>query len=107
MSEHRGATAIPALAFAFFLFSSPLASQTTKTASAANVGPALTMEKAIALAEQGHCQEALPALKRAVNAQGLAERRREAGVLGLRCSLAMDSRELSLDFARSLGKQFP
>jgi tetratricopeptide (TPR) repeat protein len=61
----------------------------------------------VTLAEQGRCKEAVAGLKHAMTAPGTAESRKKAGVLGLRCSLALDNRDLALDFLRLLGKQFP
>lgn len=85
---------------------SSLVAQTRKN----NPGPpsesSVSPEKAISLAEQGRCKEALPALKRALNSQGPAELRKKSGVSGLRCSLTLDNRDSALDFARSLGHQF-
>jgi tetratricopeptide (TPR) repeat protein len=75
-------------------------------AKAARSDSALTTEKAISLAEQGHCRESISALKRAMTAQVPAETRKNAGVVGLRCSLAMDDRDSTVDFIRSLNKQF-
>jgi len=69
--------------------------------------PAMTPQKAIALAEQGRCRESIPALKRSLGGQIPAETRKQAGVDGLRCSLAIDDRDSALDFIRSLNKQFP
>ena len=60
----------------------------------------------MSLAEQGRCKEAVPLLKRVLASQSPAEVRKKAGVLGLRCSLALDSRDSTLDFAHLLGHQF-
>jgi len=90
-----------------WLFASQLVAQALKTAPGPGSDSSLTTDKAIGLAEQGRCKEAVPGLKRAVNSQGPAEQRKKAGVLGLRCSLTMDSRDAALDFARALGHSFP
>jgi tetratricopeptide (TPR) repeat protein len=66
----------------------------------------LTPEKAIALAEQGHCRENLSPLKRAMASQIPSDTRKQAGVLGVRCSLAMDDRDSAIDFIHLLNKQF-
>jgi Tfp pilus assembly protein PilF len=67
----------------------------------------LTPEKALSLAEQGHCQESISGLKHAM-AAGVAEpTRKEAGVVGVRCALAVDDRESAAEFIRLLYKQFP
>lgn len=107
MSRNLGATAIFVLLISSWFFALPLAAQTAKTTPHTGGESALTDEKAMTLAEQGRCKEAIPALKRAMNSQGTAETRKKAGVLGLRCSLTLDSRDSTLDFLRQLGHQFP
>jgi tetratricopeptide (TPR) repeat protein len=69
-------------------------------------GTAMTAEKAVALAEQGHCKEALPALRRIVSSPGPLEGRRTAGIAGLRCTMAIDNIDATLDFARLLNHDF-
>jgi tetratricopeptide (TPR) repeat protein len=66
----------------------------------------LSPEKAIALAEQGHCRENLSALKHAMAGQIPAAERKQAGVVGVRCALAVDDGDATLDFIRLLHKQF-
>jgi tetratricopeptide (TPR) repeat protein len=66
----------------------------------------LSPEKAIAIAEQGRCRESLSPLKRAMTGQAPAETRKQAGVLGVRCALAMDDRDSTIDFIHFLNKQF-
>jgi tetratricopeptide (TPR) repeat protein len=69
---------------------------------------AMTADKAIALAEQGRCKEALPALRRIVaTSTGAVDGRRTAGIAGLRCSMAIDSVDSTLDFVKLLEHQFP
>jgi tetratricopeptide (TPR) repeat protein len=67
----------------------------------------MSAEQALTLAAEGHCKEALPALKHALTAQGPEDTRKQAGVAGLRCSLAVDNRDSAMDFIRLLTKQFP
>ena len=69
--------------------------------------PVLTPEKAISLAEQGRCGESIPALKHAMATTVPADVRKQAGVLGVRCSLAMDDRDSTDEFIRLLTRQFP
>jgi tetratricopeptide (TPR) repeat protein len=68
---------------------------------------ALTPEKALALAEKGRCRESMSALKRALTSQLDTATKKEIGVVGVRCSLAVDDRDSTLDFIRFLHKQFP
>jgi len=90
-----------------FSFTPFAQAQQSKPASSLEAGPPLSTEKAIALAEQGQCKDAIPALKKAMNGQLDADRKRQAGVAGLRCSLNMDNRDAAADFIRLLSKQFP
>lgn len=49
----------------------------------------------------------MSALKHTMTAQVAAELRKQAGVDGVRCGLAVDDRNAALDFIRLLNKQFP
>lgn len=72
-------------------------------------GPAraqFSPQQPITLAEQGHCREAISGLKRAMAAQFPTETQKRAGVLGVRCSLAIDDRPAALDFIHSLNRKF-
>jgi tetratricopeptide (TPR) repeat protein len=66
----------------------------------------MSADKAVALAEQGHCKEALPTLRRVVANPGPADSRRTAGIAGLRCTMAVDNVDATLDFARLLQHEF-
>jgi len=96
------AAAIPALLGCFWHGSILLAQQS----SAPSSRPVLTPEKAISLAEQGRCGESISALKHAMAATVSAEVRKQAGVLGVRCSLAIDDRDSTDEFIRLLTRQF-
>ena len=102
MCRHFFSIALLALAVASLSFETNLLAQQAKGA-----GPQLSPEKAISLAEQGHCRESIGGLKRGMAAQSPAETRKQAGVLGVRCSLSLDDRETTLEFLRLLNKQFP
>jgi len=67
----------------------------------------LAPEKAISLAEQGHCRDSISGLKHAMAGTVPAEMRKEAGVLGVRCALAVDERDSADEFIRLLSRQFP
>lgn len=69
--------------------------------------PALSPEKALSLAEQGHCRENISTLKRAISSQIDSTTKKEIGVVGVRCSLAVDDRDSALDFIHALHRQFP
>ena len=81
-----------------------IAAQESKTA--AKAASVLSPEKAISLAEQGRCRESISGLKHAMAGAVAAETRKQAGVLGVRCSLAIDDRDSADEFIRLLNKQF-
>lgn len=82
-----------------------LLAQQSKAAGSAR--PVLTPDRAVSLAEQGRCAESISGLKHAMASPVPAEMRKQAGVLGVRCSLAVDDRDSADQFIRLLTKQFP
>ena len=68
--------------------------------------PRIPAQQAITLANQGHCRESISGLERAMSAQVPAETRKLAGVVGIRCSLAVDDRPAILNFIRLLSVDF-
>jgi tetratricopeptide (TPR) repeat protein len=85
-----------------------LMAQAPKSGAAPAIsGTTLSTEKALALAQQGRCKEALPTLKRAEGGSGPAETRKQAGVLALKCTLAVDDRTGAAQTLLLLLKQFP
>lgn len=81
-----------------------ITAQQSKAAAKAPSG--LSPEKALSMAEQGHCRESISGLKHAMAGTVGAEMRKQAGVLGVRCSLAIDDRDSADEFIRLLNKQF-
>ena len=93
------------LAIGLLIF--PLRAQQSNTTHPTASSSDLSTTQAILLAQQGHCKSAIPALKRALESAAPVDIRKNAGVLGVRCSLALDDRDSTLDFARLLSKRFP
>jgi tetratricopeptide (TPR) repeat protein len=77
--------------------------QHTSAAAAANH---ISPQQAIDLANHGRCRESISALKGAMAAEVPTETRKLAGVVGIRCSLAIDDRPATLEFIRLLSKDF-
>src|SRR6266481_6043829 len=105
MSRYSGMASVFVL-FIGFLWSQPILAQQAKVAATPGAGSGLSPDKALTLAEQGHCQESISALKRAMTGQVPAETKKRAGIAGLRCSLTLDDRYSAADFIRLLNKQF-
>jgi len=97
----RNSSLIASIIVCFCCARSTLAQQAKAAASE------LSPDKAITLAQQGRCREAIAGLKHAMTTQTSAATRKEAGVNGVRCSLEVDNREIALDFIRLLNKEFP
>ncbi len=66
----------------------------------------ISLQEAITLAEEGRCRESISALKKAMVPQVPAETRKQAGVVGVRCALAIDDRNAALSFISSLNRDF-
>jgi tetratricopeptide (TPR) repeat protein len=101
--KYLGKTAFFLLFIGYLCSGLLLSAQETKTTPAR---PELPPEKAVVSAEQGHCRENISALKRAMAAEVPAPTRKRAGVVGVRCALAVDDRDAVLEFIRLLNKQF-
>jgi tetratricopeptide (TPR) repeat protein len=107
MFKRTGKIAAHCLVVSISFIPLPLAAQGLKSAGPAVSGGGLTTEKAIAMAQQGGCKEALPTLKRAMTGPDDSGVKKKAGVAGLRCSLTLDDRNSTLDFIRLLSQKFP
>ena len=101
-SNRAKSSAVLFLSVATFSGFSSSAQHARPALAATDISP----QKAITLAQQGQCRESIAALQRAMAAQLPAETRKLAGVLGIRCSLAIDDRPTAINFIRSLNKDF-
>ena len=106
MSRYSGTAAFFVLSIGAALHAPAIFAQQAKAPASSGVASGLSPDKAIALAEQGHCQESISALKRAMTGQTQVETRKKAGIVGLRCALTLDDRDSAGDFIRLLNKQF-
>lgn len=64
-------------------------------------------EHAAALAESGHCPEALPLLSKSMGHITDKELQKRIGLAGVRCATLLQQQEALLDFLRVLSRQFP
>jgi len=71
------------------------------------VSPASLAEKGLALAEKGHCTEALPLLKKAIRQISNRELLKKAGLVGVNCAMTHDAYAEVLPFLEVLTKEFP
>ena len=92
----------------FFLWVAALSGFSSRAQHTESASPAARIppQQAITLAQEGHCHESISALKGAMATQVPAETRKLAGVLGIRCALAIDDRPATLDFIHLLSRDF-
>lgn len=92
------------LVLAPFLFSRAYGVAQNAAKPPADASPAAV--KATALAEQGHCDQALPVLEKSTRVAD-AELKRRVGLAGVRCSLSLGRTEAALRFLELLTRDFP
>jgi tetratricopeptide (TPR) repeat protein len=68
---------------------------------------AAVFQHAVALAESGHCLEAMPQLKKAVHAVADRDLKKHIGLLGLNCAMTHNAPYDSLEFLSVLNHEFP
>lgn len=91
----------PALLLAF---ANLAMAQSAKPAPSTDAAPGA--QKAIKLAQTGHCEEALPTLRRATPRLGDKAAKRTAAFAGVRCAMLLNQVETALDFLRLLNRDF-
>ena len=79
--------------------------QASKKASQGN--PASSAERAVSLAQSGHCKEALPLLQQARLPSADKDLKRSVGFAGVRCAMFADQPDAAEDFLRFLNREFP
>ena len=67
----------------------------------------LAPQRAIKLAQNGRCEEALPALKRASQPGADKTVRRTAAFAGVRCAMLINQTGAAVDFLQMLNREFP
>ncbi len=63
--------------------------------------------RAITLARTGHCEQALPLLKKTGPHVTDKQAQREGGFAAVQCAMALDQRDVAIDTLRSLSREFP
>jgi tetratricopeptide (TPR) repeat protein len=67
----------------------------------------LNSQRAIKLAQSGHCEEAVPALKRASQLGTDKNTKRTAAFAGVRCAMLINQTSAAVDFLKALNREFP
>lgn len=95
----------PAASAASFL---ALAASVTQAQSANKPAPDVSSSaaKAVALAEQGHCEAALPSLEKSIHVSD-QDLKRKVGLAGVRCAMTTGHPDAALRFLEMLAREFP
>jgi tetratricopeptide (TPR) repeat protein len=89
------------------LFLSSSWAQAPAKAPAAAAQPQQNPQRAMSLAESGHCAEALPLLKKSIHQVTDRDLKKRIGLLGLNCAMTHNAPYDSLDFLAVLNREFP
>lgn len=83
------------------------AGQSAKAPATSTPRSAISSERAMELAEQGRCKEAMGTLKRIVASGVDGEQRKRAGLLGVRCAMTTGDVASAGELLQLLGRAFP
>lgn len=67
----------------------------------------VTAQRAIQLAQSGHCEQAVPALKRASQLGTDKTTKRATAFAGVRCAMLINQTGAAVDFLQTLNREFP
>lgn len=74
---------------------------------AATAVPSSAVERGAKLAESGHCEEALPLLRKAFPQTSDKDLKLRIGFDAVRCAMTLNQADLAMDFLRLLNRDFP
>lgn len=77
----------------------------TKGKPPAELSP--SAQQGLKLAQEAHCEQALPLLKKALSSTVDKELRRQAGFAGVRCAISENRADAAIEFLRFLNREFP
>ena len=66
-----------------------------------------TAQQGLKLANDGHCQQAIPLLRKAAAQPGDKDLKRQLGFNGVRCAMSENQPDAAVDFLRFLNREFP
>src|SRR5438445_51347 len=93
------------MALVYSFISAPASAQSSKPALPTTSSFPFT--RALRLAQSGHCEEAIPILKKSLLPGRDSDMRRGAGLAGIRCAMVLNQSEAAIEFLRMLNREFP
>jgi tetratricopeptide (TPR) repeat protein len=85
----------------------PLALASAAFGQAASKPAPIGPQRAVKLAQSGHCEEAVPALKRASQTAVDKPTKRTVAFAGVRCAMLINQTSAAIDFLQMLNREFP
>jgi tetratricopeptide (TPR) repeat protein len=85
----------------------PTSSVAQARATGKKPAPDSAAERAVSLAQSGHCKEALPLLQQANPHLGAKDLKRSVGFAGVRCAMISGQTNVAEEFLRVLNREFP
>ncbi len=85
------------------LCGSPAAQTRSKPAA----DPSASAQRGLKLAKDGHCEQAIPLLRKTTSQIADKELKRQAGFAGVRCAISENHPDAALEFLRLLNRDFP
>jgi tetratricopeptide (TPR) repeat protein len=69
--------------------------------------PVVSAQQGLKLAREGHCEQSLPLLRKALVQAAEKELKRQVGFAGIRCAMSVNLPDTALEFLRFLIREFP
>src|SRR5947209_2351650 len=85
----------------------PVASYAQTAAKSSTAGTGGDGQRALAMAESGHCTQGLPLLKKAIRQASDKDLKKKIGLVGIHCAMTHNLPYESLDFLAVLSRDFP
>jgi tetratricopeptide (TPR) repeat protein len=89
------------------LLTSAVAQAQVAKKPATTADPSLVAERGAKLAETGHCEDAMPLLKKSFPQTSNKDLKLKIGFDAVRCAMTLNQPDLAVDFLRLLNRQFP
>jgi tetratricopeptide (TPR) repeat protein len=69
--------------------------------------PSASVQQGLKLANEGHCEQAIPLLRKTLAQAADKEIKRQAGFAGVRCAMSENRSDTAVEFLRFLNREFP
>jgi tetratricopeptide (TPR) repeat protein len=85
----------------------PVSSWTQAKTTSPAASPSGAAEHALTLAQEGHCSEAIPSLRKAIRSISDADLKKRVGLAGVRCAMTRNQPYEAIEFLQILSRDYP